>query len=48
MNGLIQAAKSRARGDRTDQRLILVAYLVCGKLKHLPWNPWLTVTAKTA
>ena len=40
MNGLIQAAKTRARGYRTDARLILVAYLVCGKLKHLPANPW--------
>lgn len=48
MNGLIQAAKSRARGYRTDQRLILMAYLVCGKLKHLPSNPWLTAAAKPA
>jgi transposase len=48
MNGLIQAAKSRARGYRTDQRLILVAYLVCGKLKHLPSNPWLTPASTTA
>ena len=42
MNGLIQAAKTRARGYRTDARLILMAYLVCGKLKHLPANPWMT------
>jgi hypothetical protein len=40
MNGLIQAAKTRARGYRTDARLILMAYLVCGKLRHLPANPW--------
>ena len=42
MNGLIQAAKTRARGYRTDARLILMAYLVCGKLRHLPANPWVT------
>jgi transposase len=40
MNGLIQGAKARARGYRTDRRLILMSYLVCGKLKHLPDNPW--------
>ena len=40
MNGLIQNAKARARGYRTDGRLILMTYLVCGKLKHLPANPW--------
>lgn len=48
MNGLIQAAKARARGYRTDQRLILMAYLVCGKLKHLPTNPWMTAATKPA
>lgn len=42
MNGLIQSAKTRARGYRTDHRLILMAYLVCGKLRHLPANPWLS------
>ena len=41
MNGLIQATKVRARGYRTESRLILMAYLVCGKLKQLPANPWL-------
>lgn len=46
MNGLIQAAKARARGYRTDHRLILMAYLVCGKLKHLPSNPWLTAATE--
>lgn len=39
MNGLIQAAKARARGYATDQRLITMCYLICGKLKHLPKNP---------
>ena len=47
MNGLIQAAKTRARGYRTDRRLILMAYLVCGKLKHLPTNPWQTAATST-
>ncbi len=39
MNGLIQAAKARARGYATDKRLITMCYLICGKLKHLPKNP---------
>ena len=41
MNGLIQAAKARARGYRTDRNLITICYLLCGKLEHLPVNPWL-------
>jgi len=39
MYGLIQAAKARARGYRTDRCLITISYLICGKLKHLPANP---------
>jgi len=42
MNGLIQAAKARARGYATDHSLITMCYLVCGKLKHLPTNLWIT------
>ena len=41
MNGLIQAAKARARGYRTDCKLITICYLLCAKLKHLPTNPWI-------
>ena len=32
MNSLVQAAKMRARGYRTTENFIAVAYLVCGKL----------------
>lgn len=32
MNSLLQAAKARARGYRTVDNLIAIAYLVCGKL----------------
>lgn len=42
MNGLIRAAIVRARGYNTDERLITMAYLIGGKLKHLPKNPWVT------
>lgn len=45
MNGLIQAAKSRARGYATDRRLITMCYLLCGKLKYLPKNPLIHVAA---
>ncbi|MHB1945708.1 MAG: hypothetical protein ACYCPE_10785 [Metallibacterium sp.] len=41
MNGLIQAAKARAHGYRTDRCLMTISYLICGKLKHLPANPWI-------
>ena len=33
MNGLIQAAKSRARGYRSDRNMITIAYLLGAKLK---------------
>ena len=48
MNGLIQAAKARARGYATDHRLITMCYLICGKLKHLPTNPWVNPYIQTA
>ncbi len=32
MNSLVQAAKVRARGYRTTDNYITMAYLVCGKL----------------
>jgi len=47
MNGLIQAAKARARGYATDHRLIIMCYLICGKLKHLPTNPWIHLPVQT-
>jgi transposase len=42
LNSLIQAAKARARGYRTPQRLIAIAYLIAGKLTHLPASPYNT------
>ncbi len=33
MNSLVQAAKARARGYRTTENLIAMAYLICGKLQ---------------
>ncbi len=33
MNSLIQGAKVRARGYRTAENFITMAYLVCGKLE---------------
>ena len=39
INGRVQAAKARAKGYSTDEHLMLMSYLVCGKLKHLPKNP---------
>jgi transposase len=42
INSLIQAAKARARGYRTPQRLITIAYLIAGKLTHLPASPFNT------
>jgi transposase len=42
VNGLIQAAKARARGYGTVRHLITMAYLVAGKLIHLPAPPFIT------
>ena len=39
INGLIQAARARARGYRTTRNFINMAYLVAGRLKHLPASP---------
>ena len=37
INSLVQAAKARARGYRTTENFITIAYLVCGKLNfNLP------------
>lgn len=40
INSLIQAAKARARGYRTPRSLINMAYLIAGKLTHLPASPF--------
>ena len=39
-NSLVQAAKAKARGYRTVRHLITIAYLVAGKLTHLPASPF--------
>lgn len=39
-NSLIQAAKAKARGYGTLKHLITIAYLVAGKLTHLPASPF--------
>ena len=43
INGLIQAAKARARGFRALENLIAITYLVAGRLEHLPPSPWKTI-----
>jgi transposase len=44
INGLIQAAKARARGYRSTRNFINMAYLVAGRLKHLPASPYDTTS----
>jgi transposase len=44
INGLIQAAKARARGYRKPRNLILMAYLISGKLSHLQASPYTTTS----
>jgi transposase len=39
-NAQIQAAKAKARGYGTVRHLITIAYLVAGKLTHLPACPF--------
>ena len=39
MNGLLQQAKTAARGFRTVKNFAAIAYLRMSKLKHLPKNP---------
>jgi transposase len=39
MNGLLQQTKTAARGFRTVENFIAIAYLRMSKLKHLPTNP---------
>ncbi len=40
INSLIQTAKARARGYLTTRSLITIAYLIAGKLAHLPVSPY--------
>ena len=48
INGLIQAAKARARGFRTLENMIAITYPVAGKLRHLPPSPWKTLACEKA
>ena len=45
VNGLIQAAKARARGYRNIENLITMTFLIGGRLSGLPENPMITRTA---
>ena len=47
-NSLIQAAKAKARGCGTIKHLSTVAYLVAGKLTHLPASPFQPQPGATA
>ena len=40
MNGLLQQAKRAARGFRTVENFIAIAYLRMSKLAHLPQSPF--------
>ena len=44
INGLIQAAKARARGYRKPRNLIIMAYLIAGRLSRLPASPYATTS----
>jgi transposase len=48
INSLIQAAKARARGYRTTGSLTTIAYLIAGKLVHLPTSPYARVKPESA
>lgn len=39
VNSLLQAAKAKARGYGTTDHFIAMAFLIAGKLSHLPSNP---------
>jgi transposase len=47
INGLIQAAKARARGYRKIQNLINMGYLIAGNLSQLPASPYRTTSCAT-
>lgn len=46
MNGLLQQAKRAARGFRTADSFIAIAYLRMSKLTHLPGHPFAPAAAK--
>ena len=45
VNSLLQAAKARARGYGTTGHFIAMAFLIAGKLSHLPASPLLKARA---
>lgn len=45
VNSLLQAAKAKARGYGRVEHFIAMAFLIAGKLKHLPANPLLRARA---
>lgn len=45
VNSLLQAAKAKARGYGTTGHFIAMAFLIAGKLTHLPANPLQTARA---
>ena len=45
VNSLLQAAKAKARGYGTTDHFIAMAFLIAGKLTHLPGNPLLKARA---
>jgi transposase len=46
VNSLLQAAKAKARGYGTTDHFIAMAFLIAGKLSHLPSNPLQKARAK--
>ena len=48
MNGLLQQAKRAARGFRTSDNFIAIAYLRLGKLTHLPASPFIPAMPRAA
>lgn len=47
MNGLLQQTKTAARGFRTAENFIAIAYLRMSKLRHLPDNPLVPATPRS-
>lgn len=45
MNGRLQQAKRAARGYRTAENFIAIAYLRLSRLKHLPAHPFAVTAA---
>ena len=47
MNGLLQQTKAAARGFRSTENFIAIAYLRMSKLKHLPANPFVAALPRS-